>query len=643
MCGIVGFYSKKYFSPLKESLPEAVRSLTHRGPDDTGLFWDEEAGVGLGHRRLSILDLSESGRQPMVMDDGRIHIVYNGEIYNFRELRSDLEKKGHRFSTNTDTEVILKAYSQWGIECLPRMVGMFALCIWDQGKQRFLLARDRLGIKPLYYYFGEKGFLFGSELKGLMALEGFPRDVDMESIPLFLHYQYIPAPRTIFKHTFKLLPGYYALLENNRLTLRPYWELPAAAEASGEGDRDEETCLEQLDHILTQAVSDHLVSDVPLGALLSGGIDSSLVVALMQKVSPNPVRTFSIGFREQKYNEAPWAARIAESLGTQHTEFYVTPREALEVIPKLPTLYDEPFADSSAVPTYLVSRLARSQVTVALTGDGGDEQFAGYVRYWTTTAMVDGLHRISRFLGKRPARLLSRIPAALVEKLYGPFRMLFPQRFRVTNVADKWHKFCLSLGEADIQELYRMTVCLWTSEGTRKLSGLGIPESLYEETFQETEGWPLLSRLMRVDQKTYLPDAMLTKVDRASMAVGLEVRVPLLDHRAVEFASGLPLELKYRNGKGKYILRRLLARYVPEALFERPKMGFGIPLDQWLRTGLSPLLSDYLSPGRLKREGLFDPSLVGQVVEEHLSGRLNHQYRLWPLLIWEMWREKWLH
>ena len=643
MCGIVGFYSQHHFESLRDTLPDAVFALEHRGPDDMGLYVDQETGVGLGHRRLSILDLSSSGRQPMACDDGKVRVVYNGEIYNFMEIRKDLERKGCRFYTETDTEVILKAYYYWGVDCLQRLTGMFAMCIWDQRKHRLLLARDRLGIKPLYYYFDNGKFLFGSELKSLMALEGFPRDVEMESVSLFLHYQYIPAPRTIFRHTFKLLPGYYALFDGKRLSLKPYWELPSANETSEKLDMDEEDCLNQLDSILTRSVSDHLVSDVPLGALLSGGIDSSLVVALMQKVSPSPVRTFSIGFREQEYNEAPWARKVAESLGTKHTEFYVTPKEALEVIPQLPTLYDEPFADSSAVPTYLVSRLARSQVTVALSGDGGDEQFAGYVRYWTTAAMVNGLYRVSKLLGRRPSQLLSRIPVTWVEKLYRPVRRLLPQRFRMTNIADKWGKFCLSLVSADIQELYRMTICLWTPEATRKLSGLKIPESLYESTFQETEGWPLLSRLMRVDQKTYLPDAMLTKVDRASMAVGLEVRVPLLDHRAVEFALALPEAMKYRNGKGKYILRRLLARYVPEELFDRPKMGFGVPLDRWFRNDLRALLLDYLSPGRLKREGIFDHSLVGEVIKEHLSGRLNHQYRLWPLLMWEMWREKWLN
>jgi len=642
MCGIVGFRTNRDFSRLRDALPEATSRLVHRGPDDTGLFFDQESGVGLGHRRLSVIDLSEAGRQPMASDDGMVNIVYNGEIYNFQEIRSTLEGHGHHFWTETDTEVILNAYMEWGMDCLTRFVGMFALALWDSRSRLLFLARDRLGIKPLYYHFTPGELIFASELKALMAFKGFPRDIDPDAVPLFLHYQYIPSPRTVFKDTFKLLPGRYAVFDGQDIRIRSYWELPHIDRTSKGRDRSEEDVFTELDHLLTQAVSDRLVSDVPLGALLSGGIDSSIVVALMQKVNTSPVRTFSIGFNEPAYNEAPWALKVAEHLGTDHTDFYVTPKEAMDVIPRLPEIYDEPFADSSAIPTFLVSRLARSQVTVALSGDGGDEQFCGYVRYWSTRAMATAFQRIPGPAKEGLGLVLDKIPPTWVERCYLPWRRFLPQRFRLANFPDKWEKFIKLLGQTSIQDLYRMTICLWSEKELDRLMGRDIRDCQYEEIFRETGNWPLLSRLMRVDQKTYLPDAMLTKVDRASMAVGLEVRVPLLDHRVVEFTSTLPDRLKYKRGRGKYLLRRLLARYVPEELFERPKMGFGVPIEDWFRGELKEMLLDYLSPERLIKEGLFDHNLVEEKIKEHLSGKANHQYRLWALLMWEMWRERWL-
>ncbi len=549
MCGIVGFRSNRDVDRLRESLPEATSKLIHRGPDDTGLFFDREAGVGLGHRRLSVIDLSEAGRQPMASDDGMVHIVYNGEIYNFKEIRTTLQGVGHHFRTETDTEVILKAYMEWGIDCLTRFVGMFALALWDKRAGRLFLARDRMGLKPLYYYFDGGRFLFASELKALMAFKGFQRDIDPDAIPIFLHYQYIPAPGTIFRDTYKLLPGHFLVYDGDNLKTRKYWTLPEAGE-SEDFEGNEEDAVEALDRVLGEAVSDRLISDVPLGALLSGGIDSSMVVALMQKASSSPVRTFSIGFREQGYDEAPWASEVAKHLGTDHTELYVTPKDAIDIIPRLPEIYDEPFADASAVPTFLVSKLARSKLTVALSGDGGDEQFAGYIRYWGTQAVVSTFQRLPKSIRKSLGLALERIPSSWVERCYLPWRHLMPQRFNMANFVDKWEKLVSLMGRIRLEELYRMTICLWSEEDLRRLSGRGLAETQFEETFRETEGWPVLSRLMRVDQKTYLPDAMLTKVDRASMAVSLEVRVPLLDHRVVEFTSRIPDSLKYRGGEG---------------------------------------------------------------------------------------------
>ena len=625
-------------------LPGACERLAHRGPDDSGLYFEENAGIGFAHRRLSVIDLSSAGHQPMSTDDGKLHISYNGEIYNFKQIRNILEQLGHKFISATDTEVVLKAYLQWGTGCLEKFSGMFALAIWDNRNQTLFLARDRLGIKPLYYHLSENHntLLFSSELKALMAFGGFTKEVNPDSIPLFFHYQYIPAPRTIFKNTYKLLPGHFLIYNGDNVKTEEYWGLPELSPSATDSGPDEEEYLQRLDDVLTRAVSDRLISDVPLGALLSGGIDSSVVVALMQKVSATPARTFSIGFKEQGYNEAPWAAKVAQHLKTEHTELYVSAKDALEVIPRLPDYYDEPFADSSAIPTFLVSHLTRQKVTVALSGDGGDEQFAGYVRYWTTRTMAASFNRWPLPAKKMLAKALGGFPSSWIEKCYRPSRRFLPQRLRVANFPDKWQKLLKLMDETRISELYRMTICLWSAREISEMLSQELPRSRYEETFEQTVDWPLLSRLMRVDQKTYLPDAMLTKVDRASMANSLEVRVPLLDHRVVEFSAVLPESLKYRNGTGKYLLKKLLSRYLPTNLFERPKMGFGVPIDRWLRFELKDLLLDYLSAERLKREGLFDAEQVEKKVKEHLSGQLNHQYRLWSLLMWQMWRERWL-
>ncbi|RLC25912.1 MAG: asparagine synthase (glutamine-hydrolyzing), partial [Deltaproteobacteria bacterium] len=456
MCGIVGFISKRKFNSFKKMLPQASLSLYHRGPDDSGFFYDEEVGIGLAHRRLSIIDLSSAGRQPMTSND--VSIIYNGEIYNFKKTRKILEGYGHKFKSSTDTEIVLKSYLQWGVDCLKKFIGMFAFAIWDGRINRLFLARDRIGIKPLYYHFSNGTFLFASELKAFMAFSIFNKDIDPDSIPLFLHYQYIPAPRTIFKNTFKLLPGHFITYENNTIKTHTYWLHPDMKGEIINSALNEEEKLQQLDDILTQAVSDRMISDVPLGALLSGGIDSSIIVALMQKVNSSPVRTFSIGFKEKGYNEAKWAAKVARHLGTDHTELYVTPKEATEVIPMLPGMYDEPFADSSAIPSFLVSKLTHSHVTVALSGDGGDEQFAGYVRYWSTKSIARGLQYFPVPVRGFISDFLRAIPLSWIESCYMPFRDILPQAFRVANFPDKWQKLTGMISQTLISELYRMTI-----------------------------------------------------------------------------------------------------------------------------------------------------------------------------------------
>jgi asparagine synthase (glutamine-hydrolysing) len=643
MCGIVGYFSPLKFSELKSYLPKATKLLAHRGPDDVGLYFDDDRGMGLGHRRLSIIDLSLGGHQPMVSDDGNFVIVFNGEIYNFLEIKKELGILGHPFHSSSDTEVVLQAFINWGADCLERFVGMFSFAIWDKTSRKLFLARDRLGIKPIYYYFKDNILIFGSELKALMAFSGFRREVDTDAFQLYIHYQYIPTPRTIFKNTFKLEPGHFLIFDGKDLSKKQWWKLPGVENSTFESCQlQENEALSKLDDLLTQAVSDRLISDVPLGALLSGGVDSSIVAAIMQKVNRTPVSTFSIGFEEKGYNEAPWARKIASHLGTDHTELYVSSQDALQVIPQLPEIYDEPFGDSSSIPTYLVSKLTRGQVTVALSGDGGDEQFAGYVRYWMTEAMARYMNRLPRNARKCIYNLLLKIPISTLVSFYEALRNHLPQRLKVENFSDKWQKLVNQLSHSELSELYRTTVSIWSMDEILKLTGCRVPQSTYEHVFSSSERMEPIQRLMMVDQQTYLPDDMLTKVDRASMAASLEVRVPLLDHRVVEFTSQLPVSFKIRNGKGKYLLAELLCKYVPRQLVDRPKMGFGVPIAQWFRKELKGLLNDYLSSDRLKDEGLLDGQLVHRFLSEHQSGSANHQHRLWTILMWEMWREQWL-
>jgi asparagine synthase (glutamine-hydrolysing) len=470
MCGFVGFLSLDQYASLSRDLSAACDVLRHRGPDDAGQHLGPENGLGLGHRRLSILDLSASGHQPMSADEGRLHIVYNGEVYNFIRLRRQLASRGYSFRSNSDTEVILRAYQEWGLNCFEKLEGMFALAIWDDRQRQLVLARDRIGVKPLYYYHKKNTLLFASELKALMRFDDFPRMVDDAALSLYLHYQYVPAPRTIFQDTHKLLPGHYLVSRAGATAVHAYWSAPDYDPAV-EANCDERAYADELDRLLTRAVSDQLVSDVPVGALLSGGIDSSLVAALMQKSSNRAIRTFSIGFSDKQFNEAPWAARIAAHLGTHHTEMYVEPGRVLNVVPHLPDIYDEPFADSSALPTYLVSQLTRGHVTVALSGDGGDEQFSGYVRYGSTRGMADWMGRVPSGIRKSVADILGRLPARWVSGVYAPCLDFLPQRLRVANFEDKWQKLILQLDQERLSELYRMTICLWSRREISDLTG----------------------------------------------------------------------------------------------------------------------------------------------------------------------------
>lgn len=650
MCGLAGVVraAPELAARLEAEVRRMADTLAHRGPDDAGAWVDADSGVALGHRRLSIIDLSACGHQPMTSADGRYVIAYNGEVYNFVALRAELERLGAGFHGHSDTEVLLAAIVQWGLRsALERLNGMFAFALWDRVERTLHLARDRLGEKPLYYGWMGDAFLFGSELKALQAHPAWRGEVDRQALTLYLRHNYVPAPLSIYRGVFKLPPGGLATLRCARLRAgdapdaRSYWSLREVAER-GRADPYRGTAAEavqELEARLSEAVGLRMVADVPLGAFLSGGVDSSTVVALMQAQSPRPVRTFSIGFHEDEYNEAQHAAAVARHLGTEHTELYVTPAEAMAVVPDLPRLYDEPFGDSSQIPTFLVSRLARQQVTVSLSGDGGDELFGGYNRYFLA-------QRIWRMVGWAPP-LLRRAAAGGITTLspaawnrgFAAVRRVLPARLRYANAGDKLHKLAEILSVPNPEAMYRGLVSHW-KEPERIVIGGGEPATV----LTDPESWaPLLSfpeRIMFLDTLTYLPDDILVKVDRATMGVSLESRIPLLDHRLVEFAWRLPLAMKVRDGVGKWLLREVLYRHVPRALIERPKTGFGVPIDVWLRGPLRAWAEALLDEDRLAREGFFDPAPIRAKWAEHLAGRRGWHYYLWDVLMFQAWLER---
>jgi asparagine synthase (glutamine-hydrolysing) len=649
MCGIVGILQPGLSVDEGHALVQTMTErLAHRGPDDAGVWYDDATGVGLGHRRLSIVDLSPLGHQPMVSASGRYHLTYNGDVYNFATLRQVLEPCGHRFRGTSDTEVILAAIEEWGlVAAVQRFVGMFAMAVWDSHTRTLHLVRDRMGIKPLFYGWAGAALVFGSELKALMAHPACARTIDRNALALLLRYNYIPAPSTIYQDIWKLPPGtILSIDERHRHTLpspQPYWSVRDAVE---QGQHDPfrgsaEEARDHLDALLRDAVACRMVADVPLGAFLSGGVDSSLVVALMQAQSSRPVRTFSIGFHEAAYNEAPYARAVAEHLGTDHTEMYVTPEEALAVIPRLPMLYDEPFSDSSQVPTFLLAALTRQHVTVSLSGDGGDELFGGYERYrvaqslWQATGWLPTMGRYS--LG----RVMAVLPHQRLNTTLRWLAPMLPGSKQSGSVGDKLQRAAGILQTADRESLYRDLLSHWRTPTALVPGSRALPTLLTER-----EAWPALPDLnewmMYIDMVTYLPDDILVKVDRATMGVNLEARVPLLDHRVVEFAWRLPLAMKLHEQRTKWLLRQVLYQYVPSALIERPKTGFGIPIDSWLRGPLRDWAEALLDESRLRKEGFFDPAPVRQKWHEHVAGVADRHYPLWDVLMFQAWQEQWL-
>ncbi len=651
MCGIVAVLQQGVAPQQWHALLQTMTDpVAHRGPDDAGIWCDAAAGVGLGHRRLSIVDLSPLGHQPMASVSGRYHLTYNGEVYNFADLRHTLEAAAHRFRGTSDTEVILAAIEEWGlVGAVQRFVGMFAFALWDSQTRTLHLVRDRMGIKPLYYGRAGAAFVAGSELKVLTAHPQRARVVNRDGLALLLRHNYIAAPYTIYQDIWKLPPGTILSLKSDEWgngalpTPLPYWSVREAVERGQDAPfaGSVEEARAHLDALLREAVACRMVADVPLGAFLSGGVDSSLVVALMQAQSSRPVRTFSIGFHEAAYNEAPYASAVAQHLGTDHTELYVTPQEAMDVIPRLPLLYDEPFADSSQVPTFLLSALTRQHVTVSLSGDGGDELFCGYARYavartlWHATGGLPASTRYS--LG----RLLGSLPHAALNRRLSWLAPLLPGAQQSARVGDKLQRASTILQNPTREALYRDLVSHWKTPAMVVQGAREVPTPLTAPA-----AWPPLPDLnewmMYIDMVSYLPDDILVKVDRASMGASLEARVPLLDHRVVEFAWCLPLSLKLQQRTSKWLLRQVLYHYVPRALIERPKTGFGIPLGHWLRGPLRDWAEALLDESRLRREGFFDPVPVRQAWHEHQAGTRDRHYPLWDVLMFQAWQEQWL-
>ncbi len=649
MCGLTGFWEtsgRRTEADLCRTVQGMAGTLHHRGPDDGGEWADARAGVALGFRRLAIVDLSPAGHQPMTSASERYVIAFNGEVYNFAALRRELaaQNAAPAFRGGSDTEVMLAAIEAWGLEAaVKRFVGMFAFALWDRQERALHLVRDRLGIKPLYYGWAGDTLLFGSELKALRAHPAFRPEIDRDVLTLLLRHSYIPAPYSIYKGVRKLPPGTILSLRGaGDAQPAPYWSARDAA-AAGLADPftgSDSEAADGLDALLREAVGLRMVADVPLGAFLSGGVDSSAVVALMQAQSGRPVQTFSIGFRESGFDEAPFAREVAAHLGTDHTELYVSPEDAQAVIPALPAMYDEPFADPSQIPTFLVSQLARRHVTVSLSGDGGDELFAGYNRYFAGRGLWDRVGWMPPALRRAAAGALTSVPPRTTDALARQMNPLLPPALRHGGLSSKVAKTADILRAGCPDAMYETLVSHWTDPAAMVLGADGgePPTALTGEDRWEGPA-DLTQRMMYRDLVSYLPDDILAKVDRASMAVSLEARVPLLDHRVVEWAWRLPLPLLVRGGQGKWLLRQVLYRYVPREMIERPKMGFGVPIDAWLRGPLRAWAESLLDERRLRDEGFFDPALIRARWAEHLSGRRNWQGPLWDVLMFQAWRE----
>jgi asparagine synthase (glutamine-hydrolysing) len=645
MCGIAGYFSVR--ADVQENvLKNMTKSLLHRGPDHQGIWIDKDSKIGFAHARLSILDTSSAGHQPMSSFSGRFMICFNGEIYNHLEMRKKLADSGHSFSykSQSDTETILSCFEAWGIKkTIQETVGMFAFSVFDSKENKLVLGRDRFGEKPLYYGWQEGYFYFGSELKAIRKHPAFLPEMDHDALHQYMQYAYIPAPLSIYKGIKKLSPGNLLTISLNgtagNIRIESYWSLAEVAKKAQQSQfsgSDTEALIE-LERMLAQSVKGQQLSDVPLGAFLSGGIDSSLIVALMQSQSSRPVNTFTIGFKEDTYNEAKFATQVASHLGTNHNEIYVGANDVMDVIPSLPQLYDEPFADSSQLPTFLVSQLARKHVTVSLSGDAGDEIFGGYNRYM----QAGRFNKYPRFLRKAIATSVLKFSPAQLNQAYQIFKPILPGSLKSSNPVNHLVKIAGILSLNSNWEIYQKLVTIGSSNDIL-LSKTSFKSGNKDHFDFLPDHSEFADRMMLTDSLTYLPDDILCKVDRAAMGVSLETRVPFLDHRVAAFAWSLPLNMKIRNGKGKWLLRELLYKYVPQHLIERPKMGFGLPIDSWLRGPLKDWVESLLNEKDLTDVGYMNAANVRAMWNDHLSGRKNLQYELWNILMFRAWQEHWL-
>jgi asparagine synthase (glutamine-hydrolysing) len=660
MCGIAGVFGYMDGHSLMPVAEGMASSLVHRGPDDGGVWVDADANIALAHRRLSVLDLSREGHQPMLSKDGRYVMAFNGEVYNHQTLREELEGEGViDWRGHSDTEVMLEAIARWGIErALSKFIGMFAVALFDRSERKLHLIRDRMGEKPLYYGWCAGAFIFGSELKALRKYPGFTGEIDRDALALYLRHMAVPDPFTIYQSIYKLQPGCMisldldgtlncprgvaprAPLSIHGLRLSRWWSLHDVVE-SGQGAlvADEAGALELLESRLRDSVRLQSLADVPLGAFLSGGIDSSLITALMQSESNSPINTFTIGFQEKKYNEAKHASAVARHLGTKHVELYVTAEDALAVIQQLPHLYDEPFADSSQIPTYLLCSQAKKHLTVALTGDAGDELFGGYNRYFWVRKIWSKVSWLPNGTRRLFAQAIFALPARYWDAVYSLISYLLPSSSQLSFVGQKLHNLAERLVNIrNEDELFLSLVSEWTNPD-EVVIGASEPVTLLTRANE----WPTLPniehRMMYLDAMTYLPNDILVKVDRAAMGASLETRAPFLDHRVVELAWQLPLSMKLRNNQGKWALRQILYKYVPRELIERPKQGFGVPLGEWLRGPLRDWAEELISEERLRQEGYFNPGPIRSKWLEHLSGLRNWEHSLWAVLMFQAWQD----
>jgi asparagine synthase (glutamine-hydrolysing) len=635
MCGIVGFidYSRQTNLDTLNTMRDVI---DYRGPDSFGSEFINipNCDIGLGHRRLSIQDLSAHAIQPMKYE--HLTLIYNGEVYNFKEIREELKFLKYKFDSVSDTEVILKAFHAWGVKCVDKFRGMFAFSIFDSDEEKIYIFRDRAGVKPLYYYTNDNLFLFGSELKSFYEHSSFVKRLNKNAIPYFFRFGYIPAPLTIFEDTYKLEPGHYLVydVENRDFTKHKYWDVKEYYHKEKLLLNEEET-LEKLENILEESFTYRMVSDVPVGIFLSGGIDSSLVTALLQKKQSEPLKTFTIGFEDSNYDEAIYAKKIANHLKTEHTEYYCTQKDMLDVIKELPFMYDEPFGDSSAIPTFLVSKLAKEKVTVALSGDGGDEAFAGYSKYFALDKVAE-IHN-QKTTKKILTFFLDLVDESTVEKING----FLPKSKRQKNIRDKYRKFKNAIKSKNFQEMF-LNASSYVQNETLKSILVNSEFELTLSSFDtQNSEFSSLAQMMCTDYKTFMVDDVLTKVDRASMSVSLEAREPLLDHKIIEFSAQIPDDLKYKNNIGKYLLRKILYKYVPKELIERPKSGFQIPLEEWLRSDLKYLVENYINKDTLD-SSIFKVNEVLELKDDFLLRKSNEFSIVWFLIVYHMWKERYL-